>query len=169
VKLESKFNIGDIVFAARADREDVATVCPECLGSRHWDVTSPAGNTMTVECPTCTYGYEVRGYVTKCEVRPTVQQLTIGQVKYETDYDKRDDSMTFKYMCCETGIGSGAIWKEDLLFSSHEAAMERALVLAFDIQKKQDASEEEERKRKLKEFKRHKRCSACGGSGRLSI
>lgn len=159
--LESKFNIGDTVFAARADREDVAVTCPECLGSRHWEVTSPAGNTMTVECPTCTYGYEVRGYITKSEVRPTVQRLTIGQVRYEIE--------TFTYMCQETGIGSGTIWSEDRLSRTHEAAMERSVSFAAEVQKEQDAREKKDHERRIKEFKRNKRCAACGGSGRLSI
>lgn len=167
--LESKFNLGDVVFVAHADRDDEAVTCPECLGSRHWEVSSPAGNKMIVECPTCTYGYEVRGFVTKSVVRPTVQLLTVGQIKYEEDHDKRDGSMTFKYMCHETGIGSGTVWAQDRLFSTHEAAMERALVFAAEIKKEQDDRVEAERKRKLKDFKRRKRCPACEGSGSQTI
>jgi hypothetical protein len=166
--LESKYNLGDVVFAGTAEHTTERAVCPECLGSRHWPVTSPSGNNMVVDCPACTFGYEVRGFVETSVIVPVVQKLTVGMVKYENDYDT-PGSMTFKYMCLETGIGSGSVWSEGRLCSSREAAMELALAFAAKIQKEQDAQTEAEYKRKLKEFKRRKRCASCGGTGSQTI
>jgi hypothetical protein len=40
-----------------------------------------------------------------------IQQLTVGQVRIQAGYEPET-----RYMCEETGVGSGTVWREENLF-----------------------------------------------------
>jgi hypothetical protein len=165
--LTSKYDIGDVVYSVQVESVDVRHTCPECLGAKEWTITTPAGNSVTVECPTCSYGYTVRGFIIKSQINPIPCRLTIGQVRYESGFD--GEGMMFKYMCDETGIGSGTIWKESELFSTEAEAIAYGVIKAAERQAFVDGEEAKVSARNLKEFKRLKKCLVCGGSGRVSL
>jgi hypothetical protein len=41
--LQSKYEIGQRVFAARVSYTSTLVPCPDCLGSKEWTVTTPSG------------------------------------------------------------------------------------------------------------------------------
>ena len=118
-----KFGIGNRVYAATTDLRAQPQVCPDCLGTFRWSITTPAGESFQVNCGTCTY----ERVIPQVQYVPTTRLLTVGSVRVDTaDRDGRPVS----YMMKETGVGSGSIWYEENLFASEEEATARAQVLA---------------------------------------
>lgn len=111
MNFESKFSIGDKVFYPKINRVVKQIPCPDCLGEKVWTVTSPAGSTYQFACPRCSDGYNKfsNGELEYPEYEMEIQQLTIGKIYYEaTKYGNR-----LRYMCEETGVGSGTLYDED--------------------------------------------------------
>ncbi len=164
MKLESKYNLGDTVYAAGYRSECVQHQCPDCLGTRQWEAHLPSGEVLTVDCPTCHYGYEVRGTVGRWEVNPDVRQLTIGQVRYDPAGFSRENGSGFTYMCEETGIGSGSVWNEERLFRDYDSALAASIPEADQVREQNNARESEriakERKKLRKVY-----CTQCKGTG----
>lgn len=122
--LETKFAVGDVVFHATIITEKRSHPCPDCKGSRKWKAISPAGGEFEVACPRCSHVYmsnrdpslDYSWWV------PSVRTLTVGLIKassqpYNGDYDSGNS-----YMCYETGIGSGSVYREGELFLTEEEA-----------------------------------------------
>jgi hypothetical protein len=120
--ITTKYSVGDTVFRAGTVSSRKQHPCPDCLGSRKWKATSPAGTEYEFGCPRCAAAYnsdrdlqlDYQAYV------PSVEQLTIGSIQVNTapfSYDAGN-----RYMCRETGVGSGSVYNEDDLFETEEAA-----------------------------------------------
>lgn len=116
----TKYSVGDTVWTTDTTRVEKRAPCPDCLGTHKWKATSPAGKEYDFGCPRCSQSYlseralDLRYY--ECE--PAPRKLTIGMVRYEDG--------GARYMCNETGIGSGSIWDEDSLCDTEDAAREVA-------------------------------------------
>lgn len=110
MKLQPKFEIGDLVYSASAYDTEEWIQCPDCLGTKEWSVICPGGDKFTQDCGTCQHGYEVLGKIRKNEIKSHVRALTIGSVRLDTA-----DKQPISYMCEETGIGSGSIYYEENL------------------------------------------------------
>lgn len=112
-----RYSIGATVFSASVKFEAEKFSCPDCLRTGRWNVRSPVGLEAMVECPRCrgTGVLDQEGRVAQ------VLELTVGSIQINTagDYDDK----YIRYMCNETGVGSGTIWSEDSLFSSREEAL----------------------------------------------
>ena len=128
--IETKFKIGDIVWLADSSREEIRETCPDCLGTRYWSVTTPAGDEFECDCDTCRLGYEVRGFVTRWDFVGRAPSLTIGSVRVDTD----DEKHAVSYMAIETGVGTGLIWYEPRLFASKDDALKAAEARALELQ-----------------------------------
>ena len=122
--LTTKFDMGQTVWHANITTERRRHPCPDCLGSKVWTATSPAGATFEVACPRCSASYQ-----SNCDLSldyswrvPSARKLTIGKINASTatgdDYDAGN-----RYMCAETGIGSGSIYNEDTLFETEAEAL----------------------------------------------
>jgi len=130
VQIETKYNIGDVVYGAGITGSTRRTTCPDCLGQKTWQCSTPAGETFVVPCGTCERGLGgALGYLESYGTDPRVETLTIGCVRIETD--RRPDERV-SYMCKETGIGSGTIHYEKKLFRTYEEAFEAAKDMAFE-------------------------------------
>lgn len=112
-----RYAIGATVYLARVTTERADETCPDCLGKRIWHAVLPSGEELDFECPTCTRGYAAMGTVETWVTGGTVEELTIGSVQIDTNHDH-----PVQYMCKETGIGSGAVWRESLLHADRAAA-----------------------------------------------
>lgn len=127
--IETKYSIGDVVFIATTTIENKRHACPDCLGANEWRITSPAGGEYKIRCPRCS-GYpgnrdlslDYSVYVAR------VQRLTIGSVQFNSASGSCDSGV--RYMCQETGIGSGSVYDEPRLFSTEEDASAAAELLA---------------------------------------
>jgi endogenous inhibitor of DNA gyrase (YacG/DUF329 family) len=132
--IETAYDIGDTVFNASTMTETFAHPCPDCLGSRKWKATSPAGGEFEVECPRCGSGYQSNRALNLRYVKhtPYVRKLTIGSFKAaaRTGSGHYDDGNS--YMCVETGVGSGSVYNErDLYRTGAEALAASKIKAAF--------------------------------------
>lgn len=126
--ITTKYDIGDVVWFARLKTETKAHPCPDCLGALAWSATSPAGGVFSVDCPRCAASYQSSSALNlKYTVwAPDTQRLTIGSVQADTS------DAGNKYMCLETGVGSGQVYGEDSLFSSEDEAWAEATAKAAE-------------------------------------
>ena len=118
-EIQTRFRIGDVVFKAATVQDSKQHPCPDCLGSRKWTATSPAGGEYTFECPRCSTRFQSHDALclTYTVRSPSVAKLTIGSIRVDTA-----DNNPVSYMCRETGIGSGTIHYEHDLFATEEEA-----------------------------------------------
>jgi hypothetical protein len=115
-----KYKIDDTVFCASRLRQCKKVQCPDCLGHKTWSVTAPSGETWETVCGTCERGYMGSlGVIDRWEVDDYIQQLTIGSVQIDTANTPEE---TVRYMCLETGVGSGSVYYEPHLHPTIEAA-----------------------------------------------
>lgn len=128
--ITTKYSIGDTVFHASVTTTRKRHPCPDCKGETKWTATSPAGSEYTFACPRCSARYnsdqdltlDYSAYV------PCVGKLTIGSVQYNSASGSYDHGA--RYMCCETGIGSGSVYNEIDLYPTEEEAKAAAQVKA---------------------------------------
>lgn len=112
MRFDSKFDLGQKVWHIRQDFKEEFIACPSCVGGQ---VPLPDGTKL--KCPRCKeHGLIAlrnrhRWYVSG--------EMRIGQVRVCVGgkEDEREE-----YMCHETGVGSGSVWKADYFFTSAEQA-----------------------------------------------
>jgi hypothetical protein len=130
-----KFNIGDRVWLPGTNTVKKTHACPDCLGSRKWIVKTPAGSELEAPCQRCASPYRSSDIpsLDYHEHEPYASSLTIGSIRIDTaatgDGWGREP---IEYMCKETGIGSGSIYRESGLFASEEAALASAQIEASE-------------------------------------
>ena len=114
-ELKTKFSIGDAVYHASTTTTKKQHPCPDCLGSRKWSATSPAGGSYQFGCPRCGGGYRSEDALSLdyTQFVPIVRKLTIGSVRVDTS-----DNRPVSYMCRETGVGSGSVYAEQVFVFS---------------------------------------------------
>lgn len=157
-----KYDIGDTVYVGRYHTTTASYPCPDCLGSRQWEVRTPGGETFNVACERCPKESWLRileiPTLQYSEHVPYVQKLTVGSIRIDTGNAQSswsDDVV--QYMCCETGVGSGTIWNESQLYASKELAL-RAATIECD---EKNAQDEKTPERITKMYGRHLRlCNA---------
>lgn len=131
--IETKYSIDDIVYSASIKMEQRQHDCPDCIGARKWHTTSPAGVEYTFPCPRCSSSYNSYNDLSlKYPVwKPVVERRTIGQIEAVTGRETR-------YMCRETGVGSGNVYDENKLLETEEEAMTVAVLMANEKNKTDD-------------------------------
>lgn len=127
--METKYKIGEVVYIANTVMEQKQHDCPDCLGSRKWTATSPAGEKHEFSCPRCSGAYHSNDNMrlTYSWNTPTTRMLTIGSVRTDTH-----DKDPISYMCKETGVGSGSIYRESIVFSNKEDALKKAVLMCAE-------------------------------------
>lgn len=125
--ITTKYSVGDTVYSAGTTTIRKQRPCPDCKGSKLWKAVSPAGTEYEFACPRCAAGYHSNDDISLAYSAhvPSVQMLTIGQVQVRTEPDPE-----IRYMCRETGIGSGTLWNETDLHPTHQEATAASEVLA---------------------------------------
>lgn len=132
MKIESKYSIGDTVYVGRTVSNRKQRPCPDCLGTRKWKATSPAGTDYDFSCPRCTSSYQSNHEMSLnySLFEPFVRSLTIGSVQFNSAEGAHDNG--FRYMCVETGVGSGSVYNERDLHPSEAEAIAAAQLIADD-------------------------------------
>ena len=128
MKFETKYSCGDIVYEIAYSTRRYEVACPACEGTGK--VTLANGERM---CPEC-YGRRTEWRHVDTEWHVT-GALTVGEVRvsYRSEYTEGEDTIacntghqeekyTEEYMCRETGIGSGRVYKLERLFPTLEDA-----------------------------------------------
>lgn len=155
--IQPKYKIGDTVYAASVSYDTQSVQCPDCLGTREWDVSLPSGEKFKHDCQTCREGFSSTGKVDVWGDHARVRKLTIGSIRVDT----ADKDRPVAYMCTETGVGSGYVYDERVIFLTKEEANEwcaQELVrVAGFRQKEEDAKRTLKRKDPLIHGKRNKK------------
>ena len=121
------FKIGDTVFHASTTRVIKSFPCPDCLGTKQWEVLTPAGTSLKVACQRCSAHYSHLPSLTYPIFGPSVSKLTIGSIRTDS---AAEPSERISYMCLETGVGSGNIYSESRLFATEKDAEIMAEIIA---------------------------------------
>ncbi|MEJ5019271.1 hypothetical protein WH297_05900 [Ochrobactrum vermis] len=132
MKIESKYSIGDKVYRGSTVANKKQRPCPDCLGTRKWKATSPAGTDYEFSCPRCGSSYRGNHEMSLdySLFEPSITKLTIGSVQFNSAEGAHDHG--FRYMCVETGVGSGSVYKENDLHLSEADAIAAAQLIAND-------------------------------------
>lgn len=123
--IKTKYNLKQTVYNAYCVNEAYSVLCADCDGTGYWEL---ANKDKKVGCHTCNKEdswHSTPGKITKYKYFPRVQELTIGQVQATIGYSPK-----IYYMCKETGLGSGSLWKEKSLTDDYLKAVEAAKTLA---------------------------------------
>lgn len=125
--ITTKFSIGDTVYHAWTTTERKKHPCPDCIGSRKWLAKSPAGREYSFDCPRCSSSYQSdRDLSIEYTIfTAAVHRRTIGQVRAQSGPESQNE-----YMCSETGVGSGTVYREETLFATEEEALAAAEIRA---------------------------------------
>jgi hypothetical protein len=128
--IETKYSVGDKVFYANITTEKKQHPCPDCKGSRAWAVSSPAGGEYTIPCPRCAARFlnDRDLSLDYSAFTPFATRMTIGSVQFNSATSSWDSGA--RYMCAETGVGSGSVYPEDRLFLTEEEALVKAQQMA---------------------------------------
>lgn len=128
--ITTKYSVGDKVFHASTTTERKKHPCPDCKGERKWTAKSPAGSEYTFDCPRCSASYNSDRDLTLdySAFVPSVRRLTIGSVQFNSAPDSWNNGA--RYMCQETGVGSGSVYSESDLFLTEEEALAAAQIKA---------------------------------------
>lgn len=123
--LKTKYNLKDEVFNPYCVNEKYYITCEDCQGTGKWELKD---STKTIGCQTCSKDdnwYRTPGKVEQYKYFARVNTLTIGQITATIGYKKE-----IRYMCKETGLGSGSLWSEKDLVTTYEIAKQMADELA---------------------------------------
>lgn len=128
--LETKYGVGDVVWHASTIMTRKQHSCPDCLGTKKWKAQSPAGGEFEFTCPRCSssYQHDRELSLSYSEYAPIAGKLTIGSIQVNTAPGSYDHGN--RYMCVETGVGSGSVYNEDRLFATEGEALRKAQALA---------------------------------------
>lgn len=119
-----KFEIGQAVYEGSTHESSEALPCPDCHDTRQWTVTTKAGESFAVSCQRCAGGYRSADTpsLSRRTFLPAVKELTIGRVTIQAGPLNWADDEPVNYMCSETGVGSGRVYKESQLHATAEEA-----------------------------------------------
>lgn len=128
--IETKYSVGDVVYSAGTTTTHKQHPCPDCLGKRKWKAISPAGSEYDFGCPRCAAQFNGDPDLTLDYMAhvPSVQRLTIGSVQFNSANTSSDSGA--RYMCHETGIGSGQVHDEGRLYKTEAEALSASEVMA---------------------------------------
>jgi hypothetical protein len=126
--IETKFSVGDRVWYAGTTTEQRQHPCPDCKGERKWKAASPAGDEFEFACPRCSTSYSSFDDMSLKYTAhtPAVERLTVGSIRYDSAGHCGEGGPRHEYMCRETGVGSGRIYKEQDLFETEGEALRAA-------------------------------------------
>jgi hypothetical protein len=121
--ITTKYSIGDAVFHASTTIERKKHPCPDCKGALKWTAKSPAGAEYTFACPRCSASFNSDRDLTLdyTAAVPALRCLTIGSVQFNSAPGSWDAGA--RYMCRETGVGSGTVYTETDLFLTEAEAL----------------------------------------------
>ena len=113
-----KFKIGQRVFCVRVGWGSKEIQCPDCLGTKEWEVRLPSGEIFKHDCQTCRTGYFSKGTVSEWADHLTITDYyTVGSIQTDTNSET-----PIRYMCRETGVGSGSVYNEEQLHPDEQSA-----------------------------------------------
>jgi hypothetical protein len=116
MKTETRFAIGDKVYAIRKSQQVQTITCPACDGEG--ELVLRDGDTST--CPRC-HGRKTKQEYGEVQWNVEDPCIRVGLVRAIAAYD---EPYKEEYMCHATGVHSGTVWRWDDLFPTNTAAQD---------------------------------------------
>lgn len=115
MNIETKYSIGDTVWYVRDDLCEKVLPCETCGDKKEVEIKG-----TSFKCPSCVTSrnntrWKRRHFVAGSSVVGRVS-FEATSLRYEPVEERRE------YMLESTGVGSGSVWKEALLFPTREDA-----------------------------------------------
>jgi hypothetical protein len=111
MRLTTRFKIGDRVDVLHTRPDVKRTGCKECSSDGH--VYNAYGDKLR-SCWHCRGQGYTQQYISSQHWEMTHRSLTVGLVRAEVrEADSRGRETKVEYMCQETGVGSGSVFKEN--------------------------------------------------------
>lgn len=137
-----KHAIGDTVFVAEIHQTKRTLPCPDCGGTRKWKAVSPAGREIDMDCPRCAVrNHDQALSLERIAYAGRTRRLTVGSVTISTHVNPGWGDEHVRYMCNETGVGSGTTYNESRLHATEDAARAEAASMAAERNAADDARE----------------------------
>lgn len=114
MQIKTKYNLDDLVYPIELQYEKVFTPCKICDARGHIYLS----NGEKIVCPKC---YGDKGKTEWLSKKWQVQYEFISQIG-NIKIDLYSNKSETHYMIASTGVGSGRLWKEELLFLTKEEA-----------------------------------------------
>lgn len=116
MRIDTAYDLGQVVWGVSRLTAQRRPLCPLCDGSGRVTLANHEGRTAT--CPDC-HGrrYDQDDTHMAAQERATITRLTLGQVRWSSTEGA-------SYMAEETGVGSGTNWYEDRLYGTEREALD---------------------------------------------
>ncbi len=149
MQISSTFDLGQKVWTVYRTSDTIKLPCGFCRGAGRLSVEGPSGSREYVDCPKCKGRREI-ALATMPQWAASEQPLVIGQVRVEiTDSPgdgKHGPTSNYgpahgreeRYMCVETGIGSGTLHDVAKLWRSLIEAQDAAENMNLAIREGRD-------------------------------
>lgn len=127
------YSIGQTIYVAVTERTTEQLDCPDCLGSKVWAVTSPAGESFTTACPRCQNTYSLRNSLPSLNVERHVAKAQ-ARVITGLEINARTDTWT-KAVVYKSAISGSSHYTidEDKAHATEESALAEAQVRADEL------------------------------------
>jgi hypothetical protein len=123
------FSIDQAVWHVARARQKIETPCPFCAGGGY----AVGKDGSNASCPKCMTRAVIVAYLDEAWAVDD-RAMTVGQIRLaytgghrasserSINYGSQKESVEWRFMCYETGIGSGSLWDPKDLFASRETA-----------------------------------------------
>lgn len=120
-----KYAIGDTFYTAGIEDAVVTMPCPDCLGTKEWRVTTPAGNELVTECARCSSRWSDNNLpsLKYRAFKAVVHLRTVGAIRVEWPHDASYSRHPVHYMASPN---VGWVVYEDQAHDDRNAAMAEA-------------------------------------------
>lgn len=85
-----EFNVGDKVWWAKYERQEVKKTCPICFGKKRVRVILGDESQIETDCTFCEVGFQTYGWITEYEYIPAVKQVEITHKEVNEGVDGRN-------------------------------------------------------------------------------
>lgn len=140
----SAFAIGDTIFVPHVGQKEIEVQCPDCLGSKTWRISTPAGTSKEIACPRCGGGERSWLLPKRYERSLEIKETTVSEVNIRHGRHTRD-SATFLSISYSTAPYIGHVDHAKAFGAREEAAA------AGDVMMAKAAEREHEEWRKQRE------------------
>jgi len=135
---EAKYRLGQKVFLSATNWGPESAPCPKCKGQSRI-VVEAFEQEHVVHCPACRGAGTIQVYNYRTTTKPDTR--TIGSIRIDTS-EKHENKVS--YMCRETGIGSGNIYRESDLHSTEFEAQTVSAAKTAAAQAQRDKTHEQD-------------------------
>lgn len=139
------FAIGDTIFIPSVRQKDIPVTCPDCMGEKLWNISTPSGVSTTIGCPRCGGGehnWLIPKRYERC-VEINEAQIVGLSISYKKGYKSEELHTRIEY---DTRPYIGGV-NHDKAYLSREAAEIAGAALLADDEKSDHEVWRKERKR----------------------